>query len=180
MGEDDQQNGQQPGQDGQQGMGSLGDRQQDLSKMLDDLMKQFGENGMPAPPSFGQAGKNMNRSEGSLREGDREQALGEQGEAIAKLREGAKGMAEQLMQQSRGQQDSQGRDGEARGDDRDPLGRPLPSSGEDTGPLKDMLPSELAIERARQILDMLRAKAGETGLPKYERDYIDRLLNGLY
>jgi len=180
MSEDDQQNGQQPGQDSQQGMGSLGDRQQDLSKMLDDLMKQFGQNGMPAPPPFGQAGKNMNRAEGSLREGDREQALGEQGEAMTKLREGAKGMAEQLMQQSRGQQDSQGRDGEARGEDRDPLGRPLPSSGEDTGPRKDMLPSELAIERARQILDMLRSKAGETGLPKYERDYIERLLNGLY
>ena len=53
-----------------------------------------------------------------------EQALGDQGEAMSKLREGAKGMAEQLMQQSRGQQDSPGADGEARGDNRDPLGRP--------------------------------------------------------
>ena len=35
---------------GQQGMGSLGDRQQGLSQMLEDLMKQFGENGMQAPP----------------------------------------------------------------------------------------------------------------------------------
>jgi hypothetical protein len=121
----------------------------------------------------------MNRAEGSLRGGDREQALGEQGEAMSKLREGAQGMAQQLMQQSRGQQDSQGRDGEGRGD-RDPLGRPLPSSGEDRGPLKDMLPSELAIERARQILEMLRSRAGETGLPKFERDYIERLLKGLY
>ncbi|MEI8177672.1 TIGR02302 family protein [Aestuariivirga sp.] len=180
MGEQDQQSGQQPGQDSQQGMGSLGDRQQGLGQMLDELMKQFGQNGMQAPQSFGQAGKNMKRAEGSLREGDREQALGDQGEAMSKLREGAKGMAEQLMQQSRGQQDSQGRDGEARGDNRDPLGRPLPSSGEEQGGMHDMLPSELAIERARQILDMLRSKAGETGLPKYERDYIDRLLNGLY
>ena len=45
--------------------------------------------------------------------------------------------------------------------------------------------SELAarpeiIERARQILEMLRSRAGEQGLPKYERDYIDRLLKGLY
>ena len=95
---------------------------------------------------------------------------------MSKLREGAKGMAEQLMQQSRGQQDSQGRDGEARGDDRDPLGRPMPSTRRGHGPRADMLPSELAIERARQILDMLRSNAGEAGLPKYERDYIDRLL----
>lgn len=181
MGEDDTQNGQpQPGQDSQQGMGSLGDRQQDLSQMLEDLMKQFGEGGMQAPRPLGQAGKNMKRAEGSLRDGDREQALGEQGEAMSKLRESAQGMAQQLMQQSRGQQDSQGRDGEARGDDRDPLGRPLPNSGEERGPSKDMLPSELAIERARQILDMLRARAGEQGLPKFERDYIDRLLKGLY
>ena len=181
MGEEDQQpnNGQQPG-DSQSGTGDLGDRQQQLGKMLEDLLKQFGQGGMEPPKSLGQAGKNMNRAEGSLREGDREQALGEQGQAMQKLREGAQGMAQQLMQQSRGQQDSQGQNGEARGDDRDPLGRPLPSSGEDRGPNKDMLPSELAIERARQILDMLRSRAGETDLPKVERDYIDRLLKGLY
>ena len=148
--------------------------------MLDELMKQFGQGGMEAPKSLGQAGKSMNRAEGSLRQGDREQALGQQGEAMSKLREGAQGMAQQLMQQSRGQQDTQGRDGEARGDNVDPLGCPLPSSGEEQGPLRDMLPSELAIERARQILEMLRSRAGETDLPKFERDYIDRLLNGLY
>ena len=179
MGEEDQQNGEQQGQDGQQGMGGLGDRQQELSQMLEDLMKQFGQNGMEAPRSFGEAGKNMNRAEGSLRQGDREEALGEQGDAMSKLREGARSMAQQLMQQSQGQQDSQGREGEARGE-RDPLGRPLPSSGEERGPQKDMLPSELAIERARQILEMLRSRAGETGLPKFERDYIERLLKGLY
>lgn len=182
MGEEDQPGGeQQPGDQGQQGMGSLGDRQQGLSQMLDELMKQFGQSGMDAPKAMGQAGKNMNRAEGSLREGDREQALGEQGEAMSKLRESAQGLARQMMQQSQqGQQDSEGRNGQARGDDRDPLGRPLPSSGEDRGPDRDMLPSELAIERAREILDMLRSKAGEQGLPKFERDYIDRLLRGLY
>jgi uncharacterized protein (TIGR02302 family) len=180
LGDEDQPNGEQPGQDSQQGMGSLSDRQQGLGKMLDELMKQFGEGGMQAPPSMGQAGKNMNRAEGSLRDGDRDQALGEQGEAMSKLREAAKGMAEQLMQQSRGQQDQQGRDGEARGDNNDPLGRPLPNTAEDTGPDEDILPSDLAIERARQILEMLRQRAGESELPKYERDYIDRLLKGLY
>ncbi|MBC8036648.1 MAG: DUF4175 family protein [Rhizobiales bacterium] len=43
-----------------------------------------------------------------------------------------------------------------------------------------MLPTELAIRRAREILDMLRARAGEQQAPKLERDYIDRLLRGLY
>lgn len=186
---DETQRGQQPGegqepgegqQPGSQGMGSLGDRQQGLSQMLQDLMNQFGQNGMQAPNSFGDAGKSMQGAEGNLRQGDREQALGDQGDAMAKLREGAQGLARQMQQQSQGQQGSQGRTGEARGDDRDPLGRPMPSRGEDTGPDKNMLPSELAIQRAREILDMLRSRAGEAGLPRLERDYIERLLRGLY
>ena len=45
---------------------------------------------------------------------------------------------------------------------------------------KDMLPSELAIRRAREILEMLRSRASEPELPRLERDYIDRLLRGLY
>ncbi len=56
----------------------------------------------------------------------------------------------------------------------------MPSQGEDYGPKEDMLPSELAIQRAREILEMLRSRAGEQGLPRFERDYIDRLLRGLY
>ena len=169
---------QQQGQPG--GQGDLGDRQQGLSQMLQELMDQFGKNGMPAPQSFGDAGKSMKGAEGSLRDGDREQALGNQGEAMAKLREGAQGLAKQLMQQGQGQQGNQGRTGEARGDDRDPLGRPMPNRGEDYGPDRNMLPSELAMQRAREILDMLRSRAGDVQLPKIERDYIERLLRGLY
>ena len=56
----------------------------------------------------------------------------------------------------------------------------MPNRGEDYGPERDMLPSELAIQRAREILDMLRTRAGEQGLPAVERDYIERLLRGLY
>ncbi|WP_373505045.1 TIGR02302 family protein [Aestuariivirga sp.] len=178
MGEQQQDGGQQPGQQGQ-GMGGLGDRQQDLTKMLQELMEQFGQNGMQAPKSFGEAGKSMQGAEGSLREGDRDQALGNQGDAMAKLREGAQGLARQMMQQGQGQQGNQGRTGEARGD-RDPLGRPMPNRGEDYGPEENMLPSELAIQRAREILEMLRSRAGESQLPRLERDYIERLLRGLY
>jgi len=186
MGEEQQQGQQgqqgqgQQGQQGQSGMGSLGDRQQGLAQMLQQLMEQLGQNGMQAPRSFGEAGQSMQGAEGSLREGNRDQALGNQGDALAKLREGAQGLAREMMQQGQGQQGSQGRTGEARGDDRDPLGRPMPSRGEDFGPERDMLPSELAIQRAREILEMLRSRAGEQGLPRIERDYIERLLRGLY
>ena len=177
MGQDPQQ-----GQEGQQGQGmnGLGDRQQGLGQMLQDLMDQFGKNGLQAPNSFGDAGESMRGAEGNLRGGDRDQALGDQGDAMSKLRDGAKDMAQQMMQQGQGQQGNQGRTGPARGDDRDPLGRPLPNRGEDYGPDRDMLPSELAIQRAREILEMLRSRAGETERPRLERDYIERLLRGLY
>ncbi len=175
----DGQPGQQQGQQGQ-GMDGLGDRQEGLGQMLQNLMDQFGQNGMQAPNAFGDAGRSMRGAEGSLRDGNRDQALGDQGDALSKLREGAKGLARQMMQQGQGQQGTQGRTGEARGDDRDPLGRPLPYRGEDYGPDRDMLPSELAIQRAREILEMLRSRAGETERPRLERDYIERLLRGLY
>ena len=70
--------------------------------------------------------------------------------------------------------------GEARGDDRDPLGRPMPQRGEDYGPDRNILPSELAIRKAREILDMLRSRSNAPDMPRIERDYIDRLLRGLY
>ncbi len=166
------------------GMGRLPDalagQQNDLGEMLRELMRQLGQNDLAAPPSLGEAGENMKGAEGSLRQGDRDGALDDQGEAIAKLREGAQGMAEQLMQQGQGQQGNEGRHGEARGDGRDPLGRPEANRGEDTGPENPMVPSELALRRAREILETLRSRANELQLPKLDRDYIDRLLRGLY
>ena len=174
-GQPDQQQGQQG-----EGMDGLGDRQQGVGEMLRQLMDQFGKNGMQAPKSFGDAGESMRGAEGNLRDGSRDQALGNQGDAMSKLRDGAKGLAKQMMQQGQGQQGTEGRNGEARGDDRDPLGRPLPNRGEEYGPKDDMLPSELAIQRAREILEMLRSRAGETERPRLERDYIERLLRGLY
>ncbi|HUR44031.1 MAG TPA: TIGR02302 family protein, partial [Aestuariivirga sp.] len=158
----------------------LAGQQQDLKSLLEGLMRQLGQNGLQAPPSLGEAGEKMEGAEGALRGADREGALGEQGEAMAKLREGAEGMARQLMQQGQGQQGSYGRHGEAQGEGRDPLNRPMPYRGEDTGPSQNMLPTELAIRRAREILDMLHARANEQQAPKLERDYIDRLLRGLY
>ena len=160
--------------------GFLGDRQQDLGQMLSQLLDQLGKQGLKGPPSLGEAGRDMEGAEKSLRQGDREQALGQQGEAMAKLREGARGMLKQLLQQGQGQQGNDGRRGEARSDDRDPLGRPMPSRGEDLGPERNMLPSELALRRAQEILDMLRSRANMPELPRLERDYIDRLLRGLY
>ncbi len=159
---------------------ALAGQQQELGRMLEEMLRQLGQNGMQAPPSLGEAGKQMRGAQGSLRQRNRDRALGQEGEALSQLREGAKSVIRQLMQQGTGSEGNYGRHGEARGDQRDPLGRPMPNRNEDFGPERDMLPSELAIRRAREILETLRARAGEPGLRRIERDYIDRLLRGLY
>jgi hypothetical protein len=79
---DDTQRMQQEGESGEEGEqggqpspggspGDLADRQQGLGQMLDQLMRQFGQNGMDAPESFGEAGENMQGAQGSLRQANR-------------------------------------------------------------------------------------------------------------
>lgn len=184
MGQQGQPNGNEPSMQGRGqrpgNPGALAEQQDQLAEMLERLMQQLGQNGMEAPGPLGQAQDNMNGASGALRRTERNRALGQQGEAMDNLRQGAEAMARQMMQQGNGQQGDYGRHGEARGDDRDPLGRPLPSRGEDYGPERNMLPSEAAIERAREILEYLRNRANDANRPRIELDYFDRLLRGLY
>ena len=175
-------NGQQregQGQGGDQGQ-SLSQKQGALRGMLEDLMGRLGQQGMQAPQSFGQAGKSMEDATGSLRGMQRDQALGEQSEALNALRDGAQSMVRQMMQQGQGTTGNYGRHGPGRADERDPLGRPRSTSGEEYGPDRNMLPGEAAIRRAREILDILRGRANNPDLPRIDRDYIERLLRGLY
>ncbi|MGE0242162.1 MAG: TIGR02302 family protein [Parvibaculaceae bacterium] len=169
----------QEGQSGNPGRG-LSQQQGALRQMLEDLMGRLGQQGMEAPQSFGQAGKSMEGATGSLREGQRDPALEQQSEALNALRDGAQSMARQMMQQGQGNTGNVGRHGQARGDDRDPLGRPRANRGEDYGPDRNILPGEAAIRRAREILDFLRNRANNPDLPRIDRDYIERLLRGLY
>ncbi|HKQ94575.1 MAG TPA: TIGR02302 family protein [Aestuariivirgaceae bacterium] len=182
MGQEPGMEGQEPGMQGQRGQGGEGLAQQQdrLAQMLQQLMQQLGQNGMQAPAPFGRAQRNMGDASGALRRTERGRALSEQDQAMQELRQGAESMARNLMQQGTGNQGNYGRHGEARGDDRDPLGRPLPSRGEDFGPERNMLPSEAAIEKARRILEFLRSRANDGTMQKLERDYLDRLLRGLY
>lgn len=171
---------QQQQEGGEQGEGLAGD-QEALAQMLEDLMDQLGQQGMQSPQSFGQAQGSMEGAAGSLRGNQRDPALSQQGEALEALREGAQAMAQQMMQgQGQGQGNQQGAQGEPMGGQRDPLGRPTPQRGEDYGPDRNMLPTESAVERAREILEYLRSRANERSRPRIERDYIDRLLRGLY
>ena len=85
-------------------------------------------------------------------------------------------MAEQLNQGT-GTQGSLGRHGQGGNDpNRDPLGRPMQSSaGNDLG-LSTKVPSDIEIQRARQILRELQNRIGDRSRPRIELDYIERLL----
>ncbi len=159
------------------GMGGLADRQRDLQQMLDDLMGQ-GMGQMPG--ELGEANRAMRQAEEGLRNGDRDGALRDQGEALDQLRKGAGKLAQQMRENGQGQAESDARDGEGRGGKDDPLGRPRATHNPDDGPDENILPTEQAMKRAREILETLRAKSNEQGLTDSERSYIERLLRGLY
>ncbi len=172
--------GEQPGQEGeggdQPGDGKgLADKQQQLKKQLEGLRGQGGQNKNleDAERAMGEAGE-------SLKQGDKEGALQKQGEALDKMRKGAQELAQQMRENGQGQADGEARDGEGRGGEDDPLGRPRATRNPDTGPDQDMLPNEQAAQKAREILETLRSKANERGLSDQEKAYIDRLLRGLY
>ncbi|MFO1089019.1 MAG: TIGR02302 family protein [Hyphomicrobiales bacterium] len=186
QGQDGQQQQGQQGQQGQgrQGEGRSGDQlsqdQQGLGQTLEEMLRQFGEMGMDSPQGMNRAGKAMRDAAEALKNGDKDSALQAQNDALQGLREGARSMADQMMQQGQGEQGRYSRNGRSKGDDRDPLGRPMPRTGEDYGPDQNMVPGEAAVERARRILEYLRNRAGEANRPKVEMDYFDRLLQGLY
>ena len=163
------------GQDGkgQDGKG-LGDKQQGLKDQAEKLGQGMGNGPGDA---LGEAGKSMGDAKGALEGGGKDDALRAQGEAMKKLQEGASKLAEQMAQTGQ-----QGEDGPAGNrQDNDPLGRPKSgASRPDFSKGKNAVPSELAIRRAREILEKLRERSNEQGLDDTTKAYIDRLLKGLY
>ncbi len=173
------QDGQQPGEGQGQGPDGKGlaDRQGQLRDLLDRMQKGLGSD---SPGELGDAGRAMGDAEKSLRDGERDGALQQQSDALDALRKGAQEMGRKMRERGQGQARNRGRDGEAGGTDEDPLGRPRATRNPDEGPDRDMVPGELTMRRAREILEQLRAKANGEGLTDGERSYIDRLLRGLY
>lgn len=159
------------------GSGALADKQGDLSDMLDRLNKQLGPGGQA---ELGDASKSMKGAKGSLKDGSKDDALRQQGDAMKQMQDGAQKLGKKLAEQGKGKTGQQGKDGEAGGDNNDPLGRPRATKNPDNGPDKNMVPSELSMRRAREILETLRQKYDDPNLGSGERAYIDRLLRGLY
>lgn len=180
-----QQGGQQPGgaqqgegqqgRDGrgqgqrQRGQGNLQQRQQALRQELDRLNRELSEMGVGDPEKLGRANEAMGQAEDALKDGDMPQAAQSQAEALDNMRQAAQEMAQQMQQNA---QQRMGRGGES---PRDPLGRPQRAQGPDMG-RSVRVPDAIDAQKAREILEELRRRAGESLRPDIELDYIDRLL----
>ena len=189
---------------GSQGLESLADRQRALSERLAESLAngpagqggQDGEAGQepgqqpglsedgegtatsPGPGEEGedyqerlqQAEDAQNRAADALARGDLEAARRHQDDALDALGEAASAMSQAADRraQEEGRQNTQS--------NTDPLGRP--SGAGDAGFGDDVaVPEERERQRARDILEELRRRAGSRGLTEDEEDYLRRLLD---
>ena len=169
------QRGQQGEGQGQQGegeeFGGLGDRQRELRDMLGKLQRGMREFGLNAPEQFGGAGESMERAERALRDGDLDAATQEESRALEQLRQGARDMAQQMLNQLPSRFGLNDNNGEL-----DPLGRPPQrTDGPDPG-IGVKVPDQIDAQRAREILEELRRRLGEPTRAPIELEYLERLL----
>ncbi|MEP2703540.1 MAG: TIGR02302 family protein [Roseibium sp.] len=155
----------------QEMLNQLQQGQGDLAQQLQELMDQLGQNGMGESQELGEAGDSMGQAQESLGEGQGQQALGEQGNALDALRRGAQGLTEQMMGQGEGQGSPNGPSPM----DEDPLGRLRRSEGPDLNN-RVKIPDEIDVQRAGKILEELRRRFSDPSRPKLELDYLERLL----
>ena len=189
MGQRGQQPGQQPGQ--QQGgdqpdpNGQLGDaagQQEGLRRTLGDMMRRLGDGLGDIPEPLGRAERAMRDATEALQRRQPGEAIGPQTEALDQLQQAARDFAQQMQRRMQGQWGNPNDDEVGATDgvprdrvERDPLGRPLSNNGTyDQGDVK--IPDQNTLQKAREILDELRRRAGERFRPEIELDYIDRLL----
>jgi uncharacterized protein (TIGR02302 family) len=171
---------------GQQGQNMQGDAQQQeaLRQMLNQMMQQLQQQGGQTPQALSRAERAMRGAGEALQRNQPGQAVGPQSDALDALQEAARAMANQMMGNNYGD----GPGGEPldepglRQAQRDPFGRLLDTEqgngGYDDGGQLRMGKSanDYALEKAKEILEELRRRAGERSRPELERDYIDRLL----
>jgi uncharacterized protein (TIGR02302 family) len=179
------QRGQQPGGDQQDPNGQMGDaagQQEGLRHTLGDIMRRLGDQFGDIPEPLGRAERAMRDATDALQRRQPGEAIGPQTEALDQLQQAARDFAQQMQQRMQGQwgtpdNDEVGATDRNPGDriERDPLGRPVSNNGTyDQGDVK--IPDQNTLQKAREILDELRRRAGERSRPAIELDYIDRLL----
>lgn len=169
------------GQQQQGGPPTPGDQRalQQMLQQLRNMMQgmQQGQQGQQGPGQFmDRADDAMGRAARALERGRPGEAVGSQGEAIDQLRRAGQGMMQQMMDRfARESGTNPNRSNERGRPRRDPLGREI--MGDDVDSSDITIPDESAVERAREILDELRRRAGQSHRPRIELDYINRLLD---
>jgi uncharacterized protein (TIGR02302 family) len=178
---------QQAGREGQQGEGgegsleeNLAERQRSLRNELrrqqDNLPVEGTPEGEAARDSLDRAGRAMEGAEEALRQDDLAEAIDRQSEAMEALREGIRSLGEALAQDQQNQSGQGTQGAEAEGRDLDPLGRDRSSGGLNENRL-GLNPGEDIYGRARDLLDEIRRRSGESDRPDIELDYLKRLLD---
>lgn len=172
------------GSTGQNGSGQgLADQQRalqdELARQRDGLPGAGTPEGDATRESLNRAGRAMGDAADALKQGDIPGALDRQAEAMESLREGMRNLDDQLRQQA--QSDRQGQQGQLAGQpgnlqQADPLGRNTGASGA-TATDNPLGNREDAYRRAKDLLEELRRRSGETQRPELERDYLKRLLD---
>jgi len=154
------------------GGGGGGELQGRQGKLLDDLnglIDKMSGMGLKIPEDLMRAGSNMGRAEQQLGRGRMGAAKSRQGRALENLRRGARNIAEQMMK------NRPGRNGQTGRNNRDPLGRNRRNGGPEFG--EDVqVPDEIDTQRARDILEELRRRLGQSRRPAKELDYLERLI----
>ena len=152
-----------------------------LRQDLGDMMRKLGENGGMVPAPLSHADRAMGDAADALRRGNPGQAVGPQSDAIDALQQAARALGQQMQGREMGALGNPG-ENDLPHMRRDPFGRLLPNdegngTADDGGVMRlGKAQNDYALDKAKQILDELRRRAGETERPAIEHDYIDRLL----
>lgn len=164
---------------------SAAQSQDNLRRMLGEMMRRLGESG-DIPQPLQRAERAMRNAGEALKRGNPGEAIGPQSEALDQLQQGARRLGERMLgRNNNGQNDYGEPDDQAspRQAQRDPFGRQRPYDEgdgwvDDGGPMRRGTGPEVdsALHRAKTILDELRRRAGQRSRPQIEHDYIDRLL----
>jgi uncharacterized protein (TIGR02302 family) len=139
------------------------DEQKALRHSLEQLRKSFQQ----PPDAIAEAERSMRGAESSLGAGEWEDGADQQAEAVKRLQDGARQLQER-MEAARGK-------GSPMLTPRDPFGRSFngPAFADDG---RTRVPGRSGTMRAREILEELRRRAGDTHRPEPEKDYLKRLL----
>jgi uncharacterized protein (TIGR02302 family) len=151
--------------------------QEELRQRLGEMMRQLGEMLGDIPRPLGRAEQAMRDARDALGRSQPGEAIDPQSRALDQLQQGMQAMADSFMERM-GQSQPQrggGQVGMEPGFGRDPLGRNTGENGLEAIEGVE-IPDKMELRRAREILDELRRRRGESLRPPLELDYIDRLL----